>query len=270
MYFLNWILFAFFLLAGTGALHTSFISACFLILIALLFCPPFVRYIKEKYFFEITLGKKLLFTLLLLVAYSVSLPDSGEITQKPIAQDKVSKPSDLVPSSTGAKKNDDNNEKKELSKLEKSAEVQSDREEKKFKWFYSEDIDLARNKKVYYSLLESENEQDFDFPYSGGSKLVLQIRKHAEWGTDVVFKITKGQFTCGIDDCFGLINFDGKPERLTLSEPSDHSSDVLFAKYGSAILNKIKSSKKVIVELPFYQEGNRQFIFESAGLEWNR
>jgi hypothetical protein len=53
-----------------------------------------------------------------------------------------------------------------------------------------------------------------------------------------------------------------------LNEPEDHSSDTLFAANASSIIAKLKKSDRVIVELPFFQEGNRQFTFQTKGLVW--
>jgi hypothetical protein len=135
-------------------------------------------------------------------------------------------------------------------------------------WSYSEEKDQLRNKSVQYAEISSDNEVEFGFPYGGGSRLTMTIRKSPQYGQDVIFKISSGQFVCGVESCSGAISFDGKSEKLSLSEPADYSSDALFAAYGEAIIQKLKSSKKTIVELPFYQEGNRQFVFNTKGFVW--
>lgn len=136
-------------------------------------------------------------------------------------------------------------------------------------WSYTERKDELRDKTAYYAKIDSSNSVTFGFPYGGPQSLMMTVRSSPHFGRDVLFQIPSGQFTCGIDDCRGMISFDGKAEPLTLVEPSDHSSDVLFAKYGDAIIRKIKASKKVIVELTFYQEGSRQFTFNTEGLKWD-
>lgn len=135
-------------------------------------------------------------------------------------------------------------------------------------WFYNSRRDEVRGETIHTARLTSENEVNFDFPYAGGSRLAITVRKHPEWGEDVLFQISDGQFTCGIDDCSGTINFGDGPETLTLSESADHDSQTLFATYGPAIIDKLKTSERVTVELPFYQEGNRQFTFVTKGLVW--
>lgn len=136
------------------------------------------------------------------------------------------------------------------------------------KWLYSENRDELRNQKIYEALLVSENSVEFGFPYSGAQNMRLQLRKHPEWGQDVIFAIERGQFICGVYECNGTISIDGDIEKLSLVPPESHDSTVVFAKFGSAIAKKLKSSKKVVVEMTFYQEGSRQFVFETSGLEW--
>ena len=136
------------------------------------------------------------------------------------------------------------------------------------KWIYSEQKDELRNSAVYQARIRSENSHDFSFPYGSGNYLTMVVRKHPQWGRDVFFRIDNGQMMCDIYDCRYTISFDGAAESLTLVPPEDRDSTMLFAKYGDAIIRKLKNADRVIVELQFYQEGNRQFIFETAGLEW--
>ena len=96
----------------------------------------------------------------------------------------------------------------------------------------------------------------------------MTVRRHPKYGDDVYFRISTGQFVCEIEDCQGTINYGDGPHTITLVEPDDNSSDMLFASNGSAVIGNLKNAKRVIVELPFYQEGNRQFTFETKGLNW--
>lgn len=135
-------------------------------------------------------------------------------------------------------------------------------------WSINEQKDELRGTTDKFASVTSQNSVSFDFPYCCDSRLQITVRKTAQYGQDVIFQISDGQFVCGIYDCTGMISIDGKPEQLSLNNPADHDPKVLFAKYPDAIIKKLKSSSKVIVELPFYQEGNRQFTFETRNLEW--
>lgn len=136
-------------------------------------------------------------------------------------------------------------------------------------WDYINTFDQVRGGTIYHASVDSQNSAYFDFPYQGGSTLSMTVRKHPAYGDDVIFKISKGQFVCHTDDCTGTINFGAGAEAISLSEPDDNSSDTLFVTNGNYVIDRLKKAKRVIVELPFYQEGNRQFIFEmKTGLSW--
>lgn len=158
---------------------------------------------------------------------------------------------------------------KATSSVETTAAGPTQDQAKPDNWYYSERRDELRNSTVYAASVSSNDRAYFAFPYQGGSSLDITVRKHPSWGTDVVFQISKGQFQCGIESCKGTISFDGSVETLTLSPPEGYSPEVLFATYGPAIMRKLKSADRVVVELPFYQEGRQQFTFDTAGLEWD-
>lgn len=54
-----------------------------------------------------------------------------------------------------------------------------------------------RNIESKFASTVSINTIDFDFPYNGGSKLILTLRKRGS-EVDVMVSITKGQILCGI------------------------------------------------------------------------
>lgn len=155
-----------------------------------------------------------------------------------------------------------------LAGAEAFSETENEPSEPENEWTQFEQNDELRGTSNRFAEVTSTNSVDFEFPYSGGSRLTVTVRKTAQYGEDVIFQIDDGQFICGIYDCAGMISIDGNAEQLSLKPPADHDSKTLFAKYPAAIIRKLKNSEDVIVELPFYQEGNRQFKFETAGLEW--
>lgn len=138
-------------------------------------------------------------------------------------------------------------------------------------WTYDSSKDEMRGTESQFASIISENTVNFEFPYDGGSKLILTLRKNGS-EIDVMTSISKGQFLCGINSCDASFKFDsGAIQTISMSEPDNHSPDILFVKHDSSevkIINSLKQSKKLIVELPFYQEGNKQFTFNTEGLNW--
>ena len=139
-------------------------------------------------------------------------------------------------------------------------------------WQYKTTKDDMRGTTTNFATTVSTNTVNFDFPYSGGSKLLLTLRETGNQ-KDVIVTISKGQILCDIRGCDLSFKFDdGAVQSITMSEPDNHSSEALFVMYDKTedkIINQIKSSKKLIVEVPFYREGKKQFAFDVSGLEWN-
>lgn len=135
-------------------------------------------------------------------------------------------------------------------------------------WEYSSDTDNITNGTINYAALSSPDKATFDFPYQGGATLTLYLRKHPRWGTSAFFQIDKGQFHCQIGGCTVSASFDGKRRSLSLTEPDDASSETLFIEAPQSFIKRLRRAHTVTVELPFFQEGNRQFAFRPAGLVW--
>lgn len=139
-------------------------------------------------------------------------------------------------------------------------------------WQYETSKDEMRGIESRFATTVSANTVDFDFPYNGGSKLILALRKRGS-DVDVMVSITKGQILCGVQNCEAAFKFDNSEvQSVTMSEPDNHSSDLLFIAYDkteSKIISQLKNSKKLVIEIPFYQEGRKQFTFDVSGLEWN-
>ena len=139
-------------------------------------------------------------------------------------------------------------------------------------WQYRESKDEMRNKTSYFASKSSNNTLELSFPYQGGSNLILMLRKHSEYGNDVMFSISKGQFACRIDGCNISVKFDeGNVEKYSMGEPESGTNDVLFISGSKSInkfMDKLKKSKKMVIEVPIYDYGRAQFTFDTQGLEW--
>lgn len=110
---------------------------------------------------------------------------------------------------------------------------------------------------------------EFDFPYNGGSEATFTIRRK-KGKTDIYLQVTKGQFITNVSDggtC--RIRFDsGSPKTYSTNGAADYSSDIIFFNSEQAILKRLKSAKKMVIEVEFYSEGNRQIEFDVANLKW--
>lgn len=141
----------------------------------------------------------------------------------------------------------------------------------KSNWITNVSKDEMRGTEIVNVATESTNKVNFNFPYNGGSSLLLLVRRN-DSGNDVIIRITKGQFLCSsFDGCEVNFKFDQSPiQSITMVGAESHDSDILFVKHNkttASLINKIKSSKTVIVEPNFYQEGKHQFTFNLEGFK---
>lgn len=142
-------------------------------------------------------------------------------------------------------------------------------------WEYETSNDEMRGIEKQYAYIRSTNKVEFDFPYEGGSNLRITLRRDVGKSTDIMFTISKGQFTCNTfsGDCYASVKIDDNAvEEIQLVGTSDHSSEVLFIESEQdsiKFIQQLLKANKIIVELPFYQEGRQQFKFDVAGLKWN-
>jgi cell division protein FtsB len=136
-------------------------------------------------------------------------------------------------------------------------------------WRYDEYTDKMSGKTVKTATLHSLNEIAFNFPYSGLQRATLILRKHPEHGVDAMISVQRGQFLCRIDSCTVTTRFDEeKPRRLKTSEPSDHSTTMLFIDDAVGFLANIRGSKKLLIQAEFYQEGSPAMEFDISGLNF--
>lgn len=138
------------------------------------------------------------------------------------------------------------------------------------KWSYTNNPDAVSGKDSIEASLESINKHEMEFPYQGGTYGNIIIRKHPRYGKDVLFVINKGQLLCtSYDGCEVSIRFDDKkPFKVHANEPEDSSSTALFLTGYDKLLREMKTSKTMIVEATFFQNGSRVFEFDVSNLNF--
>lgn len=140
----------------------------------------------------------------------------------------------------------------------------------KHTWRYDTTKDKVSSKEGKSAMLESTNSFDLEFPYQGGTTGTLIVRKHPRHGKDVIINISKGQLLCGIRECQVSVKFDDKPPiTVTATPPADHSNESLFLSGFERLVKGMKESKTTIVELTFYRQGAKTFMFSTEGLKWD-
>ncbi len=135
------------------------------------------------------------------------------------------------------------------------------------RWKYDESVDKMRNEKSFYAVLPSDNSIEFKFPYNGGSNLLITLGKKGKNSSMAMLSITKGQFS-NLNGNTLSAKFDkNKIESFEFIIPKNSKRNVLFIS-DLTFVEKIKKSKKLTLEVPFYGDGSRQFEFDSSDLNW--
>lgn len=170
-------------------------------------------------------------------------------------------------SDTKSSKNETNNNKEVSDSLNSEERVFEGK--LKTKWYYETKETKMGNSQKFAQII-SDDVLNFDFPYDGGSKSIFTIRKE-KGQTDIYYEISKGQIVSvnPVDGGTIRVKFDDeKPMIIGVSGASDYSSDIIFLNSTSKIISKLKTSKKMIIEVEFYNEGSRQIQFDVEGFEW--
>lgn len=137
-------------------------------------------------------------------------------------------------------------------------------------WSYRDQEDKMGSPMKFASL-DSKDILEFGFPYDGGSTSRLTLRKTPS-GTDIMYFISKGQIV-SVNPVNGgnvRVRFDDeKPMTVSAEGSSDYSNDVIFLGSTNKIIQKLKNSKRMVIEVEFYNEGKRQVEFDVSGLTWD-
>lgn len=138
-------------------------------------------------------------------------------------------------------------------------------------WIYADDIDNMTSKKRYFAYNMSSDTIDFLFPYEGGSTFKLAIR-NIDNENQLLMICSKGQFmpSYGTGEIV-RVKFDNEnPLNVYYTVPTDGSTNIIFLdEINNQLISKLKTSKKIIIEATFYNEGNKQISFNVQGLKWD-
>lgn len=134
-------------------------------------------------------------------------------------------------------------------------------------WTYSEQEDKMTNEPIYFANCDAKNIFNFNFPYDGGSRLSIVIRKMSG-KNEVILQISKGQFSSAYNSSVKMKFDEGKILSYDFTEAADGSSDYIFLHPASSIIKKIKNAKSIKIEAPFFEQGRQIAEFNVSGLNW--
>lgn len=137
-------------------------------------------------------------------------------------------------------------------------------------WVYSESVDEMRGTTTYTAITTSRNNVHLDSPYDGGTDLSIVIRNSDELGNELLLVTNNGQLWCEYSNCSMTVKFDeGSIEEYAISRATGGSSDVMFLSNSeNDFISKLKASKQTMIEVGFFNNGNKQFTLDTEHLDW--
>ena len=119
-----------------------------------------------------------------------------------------------------------------------------------------------------YAKLKSSNQVNLRYPY-GGTHGNIVIRK-TNGKNEVLFIVNDGQMDVSIVDGVDIrVKFDDEnPKTYSMSPAESGSYEVIFFPNPNNLIKKIKNSKKVVVEVPFFRDGRKIFTFDTENLNY--
>ncbi|MDR2224081.1 MAG: hypothetical protein LBE34_15300 [Flavobacteriaceae bacterium] len=144
-------------------------------------------------------------------------------------------------------------------------------DEPKSKWSYGQEDDKMEGTTNYFATLESTNKPKFKFPYNGGATLSLTVR-NMEGKNDVYLYLDKGQIPISIYNSESIkFKFDdGKAINYSYSSATGAMNSYAFFSKNKELITKIKAAKKIMIEVPVFDEGKVVFEFDAEGLVWDK
>lgn len=151
-------------------------------------------------------------------------------------------------------------------------ENSSTEQKKASNWEYDTKKDEMSEKNTYYAWATSENTVNFSFPYNGGSQLSICLGHSDQNNKNFAYlHISKGQFAEAFEGGIRVKFDDGKLLNYAVKadmDPAKMDNDNLYIQNTNDFIKKLKSSKKVKLEVSFFDEGYKVFNFDVEGLDW--
>lgn len=138
-------------------------------------------------------------------------------------------------------------------------------------WQYVDEADKMTGKGQHRATLESDNSLSFSSPYAGKNYGNIMVRKHPQYGLDVMVGIEKGQILChSYDPCLISVKFDNRPPiKFRGTPPADHSSTIVFLSPEAKFISEASKAKTILVQLNVFKQGNPVLEFSSpTPLAW--
>lgn len=136
-------------------------------------------------------------------------------------------------------------------------------------WKYETRINKMTSSKDIFCTVQSNETLSLGAPYDGVNYGSLVVRK-MNGEVDIIISIMKGQISGGYENEYFKARFDDE-KQITFSylSPSDNSTESIFVENTAKFLKKLRKSKKVLIQIPLFQNGNQILEFNTEGLKFD-
>ncbi|MDX8157837.1 hypothetical protein [Acinetobacter pittii] len=159
--------------------------------------------------------------------------------------------------------NSDNRQPSSASADKKESSIES----KTGKWRIVISKDEMRKTESKWPSLRSDNNADLKFPYDGENRLTIDILDSKTDEPRIFLTIDSGQYDCN-EYCYTAVKFGNSPIQYVNFQKYETSGGdgtiLIFTENSKAFLENIRKFNSIIIELPFYSNGTRQFKFDTS------
>lgn len=129
-------------------------------------------------------------------------------------------------------------------------------------WEYSEQADEMTSEKYFFASIY--NEQTVENPII--SDLTIRYKNGKN---EVVFGLSQALFNVDLYGELISVKFDdGKIETFRCSKGANNNFNILFIGSEKKFIRELKNSKKLLIKVNLYKEGDAFFHFNTEGLKW--
>lgn len=139
-------------------------------------------------------------------------------------------------------------------------------------WRYDVKVDPMYDRPTHLACVRSEDPVRLGWPY-GSPRAELCLRDSPRHGRDAYIQLVgDGQFICrSYDNCTVKVRFDeGGVQSFGATEAADGSSNIVFLTNYGRFVGAVKKADVTIIAATFYQAGEQNMEFDTAGLVWPR
>jgi hypothetical protein len=135
-------------------------------------------------------------------------------------------------------------------------------------WKYDTIKNKMTDAKDIFCKVQSNESLNLTAPYDGVNFGQLTVRR-INGQMDIVISIMKGQISGGYENEYFKARFDdGKEKTFSYLSTADGSTETIFVENRSKFLKNLRASKKVLIQIPLYHNGNPILEFNTEGLKF--